>query len=88
MPSRDDCAHEDVVVTWATRLQNWGLGGLAPWAIDILRPFGFLGAQALHVLSPVLTAFSSPAHIERLAALLESPEALDRLSDTLSSDER
>ena len=86
MPSRDDRAHEDVVVMWAARLQNWGLGGLAPLAIDILRPFGFLGAQALYLLSPVLTAFSSPAQIDQLAALLESPDALDRLSDTLSSD--
>jgi len=56
--------------------------------VGIVRPFGFLGAQALHLLSPILTIFSPAAEIERLAALLESPEALDRLTDALSPPDR
>lgn len=76
---------EELADTWALRLQRWGLAGVFPLAATTLRPFAFLGAQTLHLLAPILTTFSSPTEIERLAALLESPEALDRLSDTLSS---
>ena len=83
MISQGDFGHEDVAQIWASRLQNWGIGGLAPLAVDFLGPFGFLGAQALHLLSPILMTFSPATEIDRLAALLESPEALDRLSDAL-----
>lgn len=69
---------------WASRLQRWGVGGLALFAVEIVRPFGFLGAQALHLFAPVTTVFFSPAEVDRLARLLESPEALDRLSEALS----
>ena len=84
MISKNACRDEELVETWSSRLQRWGLGGLVPFAAGILRPFGFLGAQALHMFAPVLTSFSSPADIDDLAALLESPEALDRLADQFS----
>ena len=87
MISQNARGDEELVDTWVSRLQKWGVGGLAPLAVEILRPFGFLGAQALHVLVPILTAFSSPAEVERLACLLESPESLDRLSDAFPSDQ-
>jgi len=85
MISQNARGDEELAQVWATRLQQWGVGGLLPFAVDILRPFGFLGAQALHLLAPVLTTFSSPAAIDRLASLLESPESLDRLSDAIAS---
>jgi len=62
---------EELAGGWASRLQQWGVGDLAPVAWEVFRPFGFLGAQALHLLAPILTAFASPADIERLAARLE-----------------
>ncbi len=83
MISKDVCGNQEPVDVWAARLQRWGMGEFVPFATEILRPFGFLGAQALHLFAPVLSALSSPAEINRLADLLESPEALDRLSDTL-----
>jgi len=88
MISQSDLGHEDMVQMWASRLQNWGIGGFAPLVVGIVRPFGFLGAQALVLLSPILTIFSPAAEIDRLAALLESPEALDRLADALSPPDR
>jgi hypothetical protein len=88
MISQNARRDEDLVPKWASRLQNWGIGELAPFFVDILRPFGFLGAQALHLLSPILTTFTSPEEVERLADLLESPESLDHLSDTLSPSDR
>ncbi len=84
MISKNACGDEELVGVWASRLQRWGIGELVPLAAGVLRPFGFLGAQALHLFTPVLTAFSSRDEIDGLAALLESPQALDRLSDTLA----
>ncbi len=84
MISQNARGDADVVQEWASRLQRWGIGGWAPLLIDILRPFGVLAAQAIHLFSPILSAFSSPADRDALAALLESPDALDRLSETLS----
>ena len=88
MISQNAREDEDLVQMWASRLQGWGIGGWAPLVIQVFRPFGFLGAQAIHLLSPLLSTFSSPAEIDRLAALLESPEALERLSDALSPASR
>ena len=79
---------EELVELWAARLQRWGVGGFVPFATNVLRPFGFLGGQALHLLEPVLTTFASPIEIDRLARLLESPETLDRLSDRFSQPDR
>jgi hypothetical protein len=73
---------------WIARLKRWGIGPLAPIAVDVLKPFGLLGGQMLHLLSPVLTAFYPPAEIERFATLLESPAALDRVSDAFAAPER
>ncbi|HEY4691009.1 MAG TPA: hypothetical protein VIK33_16990 [Anaerolineae bacterium] len=75
---------EELVGEWAERFQRWGVGGLLPLAVEVFRPFRFLGAQALHLFAPILIAFSSPARIDRLAALLESPETWDRLADRFS----
>ncbi|HLF25468.1 MAG TPA: hypothetical protein VJG32_03960 [Anaerolineae bacterium] len=83
MISKSDRGDEELVGFWAARLQRWGVGDFAPIAVQLLRPFGFLGAQALHLFAPILTTFSSPASLDRLATLLESPEALDQLSDTI-----
>lgn len=79
---------QELVGVWASRLQKWGIGGVAPLAVEVLRPLGFLGAQAVHMLAPILTAFTSPAEVERLARLLESPGALDRLSQAAAQNDR
>lgn len=76
------------MVLWASRLQRWGIGDFVPLALEILRPFAFVGAQALHLFAPILTSFASPAKISGLADLLESPEALDRLAERFASPGR
>jgi len=75
---------EELVVEWVARLHKWGVGGAVPFAADILRPMGFLGAQALHFFAPVLTLFTPAASLRRLADLLESPETWKRLSDSFA----
>ncbi len=84
MISKSAREDQDLADIWASRFRRWGVAGLASFAAEIIHPFGFLGAQALHMFAPVVTAFFPPAEVDRLARLLESPEALDRLSDSLS----
>lgn len=77
--------NQDPVPAWVARIERLGLGEWVPLMVEVLRPFSFIGAQAMHVLSPVLRNSASSMQIEQLTALLESPEALDRLSDAFSS---
>lgn len=84
MISQDNRQDDEKLRVWVNRFEQWGICDLVPIAVDILRPFGFLGAQALHLLAPVLTTFSSSTQIDQLADLLESPDALDRLANKFS----
>jgi len=84
MISQNAREDEELVGVWASRLQKWGFEGLMPLAGDLLRPVAFLGAQALHLFSPILTTFAPRAEVERLARLLESPESIDLLTDSLA----
>ncbi len=73
---------------WVDRLQHWGLGGVASTLIDVLRPLGFFGSQAIIMASPVLTTFVDPDRLDRLSDLLEDPDRLSQLSRLLGeSDE-
>ena len=71
---------------WAERLQRWGLSGLAPILIDMLRPFGFIGSQAIQMAAPVLTTYLDPAKLADLSALLEDPDRLQQLVKTLEDE--
>ena len=84
----DEGHNQDLVQAWVARLERLGVAEWVPLAVDLLRPFSFIGAQVIHLLSPVLNTSSSSMQIEQLATLLESPESLDRLSDAFSSPER
>lgn len=58
---------------WAGFLRHRGLESLASWAIEALGPLTVLGAQALHIGSPLLRPALSTAQVESLASLLEDP---------------
>ncbi len=64
---------------WIDRLQHWGLGGVASVLIDVLRPLGFFGSQAISMASPLLTTFVDPDRLDRLSSLLEDPDRLAQL---------
>jgi hypothetical protein len=68
---------------WIDRLQHWGLAGVASVLIDVLRPFGFFGSQAIVMASPLLTTFVNPDRLEQLSGLLEDPDRLQQLSQLL-----
>ena len=68
---------------WVNRLQQWGLGGVASTLIDVLRPLGFFGSQAIILASPLLTTFIEPDRLDHLSGLLEDPDRLQQLSQLL-----
>lgn len=58
---------------WAEFLRQRRLGTFAAWALEALGPVMVVGAQLLHVGSPLLRPAFSPGQIESLADLLEDP---------------
>lgn len=71
---------------WVERIQQWGLGGVAPLLLDVLRPLGLVGSQALILAAPILTTFIDAAQLDRLTALLEDPQRLERLRQSLARE--
>ena len=71
---------------WVERIQQWGLGGVAPLLLDVLRPLGLVGSQALILAAPILTTFIDAAQLDRLTALLEDPQRLERLWQSLARE--
>lgn len=67
------------VETWARRIEALGLSSLAFSLIEIARPFGLLGSQALLMAQPLVTGIANDTTIERISALLDDPELLERL---------
>ena len=76
------------IETWARRIETLGLSPVTPLLIELVRAFGFLGGQALVLAQPLMTGIVSETALERTAALLDSPELLDRLRAHLEKEER
>lgn len=56
--------------------------------LEMCRPFNYIGSQALHVLTPFLSPFSSVESSTRLANLLERREAIDLICERIEQFER
>ncbi len=70
---------EAEVTRWAALLERHGLVELAiPW-LDVLRVWGFVGAQLLWMLS----SFTSSDTLPALARALEQPDFLQALQNHL-----
>lgn len=54
-------------------------------ALDVLEPFGVLGAQVLWVLQPSVGQWLPQGMLTDIAQALESPQALDELRSQLNS---
>lgn len=72
---------------WARQIQALGLTSIALLAVEIARPFGFLGSQALFIAQPLLTGMVDSTAIEQATTLLDSPELLNRLRVCLEGGE-
>jgi hypothetical protein len=77
----------DWVDKLAGRIEQRGASSLALLLIEIARPLGFLGSQALIVAQPLLTGIIDNTKVEKAAVLLDNPELLNRLSTTLEGVE-
>jgi hypothetical protein len=73
----------DWVDKLARRIEQRGASSLALLLIEIARPFGFLGSQALLMAQPLLTGIIDSTTVEQATILLDNPELLNRLSATL-----
>ncbi len=67
------------VETWARRIEALGLSPVVLPLIEMARAYGLLGNQALLMAQPLVTGIANDATIERVSALLDDPELLERL---------
>jgi hypothetical protein len=65
----------DVLVRWAERLQDQGLGEVGLVMTELMKVWGFAGSQILWMLTPFITHST----LASIATVLESPEMLDQL---------
>jgi len=63
----------------ALAVQRRGLATPAVLWLESLRPLSFVGAQAMHALTPFVQLLKSGARFERLAAIFEERGHLERL---------
>jgi hypothetical protein len=77
----------DWVDELARRIEQRGASSLALLLIEAVRPFSFLGGQALLVAQPLLTGILDSTTVEQATVLLDNPELLNRLSATLEGVE-
>ena len=83
----DEVEQLDWVDNLARRIEEREASPLALLLIDIVRPFGFLGGQALLIAQPLLAGIVDDATVEQATTLLDDPELLNRLSSTLEGAE-
>ncbi len=71
------------IESWARRIDALGLSPVVLALSEVARAFGFLGSQALLMAQPLANGMICDTAVERAAALLESPELLERLEACL-----
>lgn len=64
---------------WAERIHRSGLAVVILPLLELGRGFGFLASQALLMIQPAISALVNPSEIDRYAAFLEDPTALEDL---------
>ena len=74
------------VENWAGHIKAKGLSPLALALIEIARPFGFIGSQALLMAQPLLNGVIDDNVLEHTTGLLDNPDLLDRLTTCLEGD--
>lgn len=70
---------------WIAELHARGLARIALSVLEVLEPFGPLGAQALYVGGPLAGLFGWKVQAEALAGMLEAPDGIERLRGWLET---
>jgi hypothetical protein len=81
-PAPDATQLPDVLIRWADRLKNRGLGEFGLILGELMKVWGFAGSQLLWMLAPFVTH----ADVTSVATALESPKTLDALCTYLAGD--
>ncbi|MFN8375825.1 MAG: hypothetical protein U0694_23505 [Anaerolineae bacterium] len=68
---------------WLRTIKAHGWENIFSAVLDVLEPFGALGAQALWVLQPALSILVSREALGSIAQALEEPDELQRLREEL-----
>lgn len=71
------------IETWARRIEALGLSSVALALIETARALGILGNHALLMAQPLVTGIANDVTLERVSALLDDPELLERLQSHL-----
>ncbi|NLS78936.1 MAG: hypothetical protein GXY76_16925 [Chloroflexi bacterium] len=79
MSALSEQRRDELIDKLAQAVLRHGMQTPAVWFLEMHKPLGFIGAQALLFLEPVLGAFSGDAAIHEVAALLEERENVERL---------
>ena len=74
------------VEDWAGRIRALGFSPGALLLIEIARAFGTLGSNAVLLAQPLVGGFLDQLTIDRLFALLEDKNLLDRLELSLRGE--
>ena len=72
-------ADDQLLAEVALAVKRKGLETPAVLWLESLRPLSFLGAQAMHFLTPFVQAFMPADRFRRLASVLEERANLERL---------
>jgi hypothetical protein len=73
--------------TWLRQVKTRGWENILSAALDVLEPFGALGAQVVWFLQPTLGLFVSRDALSGVARALEEPNELNRLREQLFLDD-
>jgi len=72
---------------WARRIEALNLSPVMLSLLEIARPFGLLGGQALLIAQPLLNGIANETTVERVAILLNDPAYLEQLKMHLEGEE-
>ncbi len=75
------------VETWVRRIEALGLSPALIALIEIARPYGFLGSQALLVAQPLMMGVADSTRLGQALTLLDDAEMLERLKMRLEGKE-
>jgi hypothetical protein len=71
-----------VLIRWADKLQDRGLGEIGLILTELMKVWGFAGSQILWMLDPLV----SHTAVASVATVLENPKMLDQLRSYLADD--
>ncbi len=73
---------------WLAAAEQRGLTGAVRLSLDVLEPFGPLGAQMVWVLQPALGLLVGHTLLRDVARALETPERLAALREALEARDK